>query len=49
MTSADVETIFDEVKADVVPLIAELRDREVDDAFLREQGIESELVSVEQK
>jgi carboxypeptidase Taq len=34
-TSAEVETIFDEVKADVVPLIAELRDREADDSFLR--------------
>jgi carboxypeptidase Taq len=34
-TSAEVETIFDEVKADVVPLIAELRDREVHDDFLR--------------
>jgi carboxypeptidase Taq len=34
-TSADVEAIFDVVKADLVPLIAELRDQEVDDAFLR--------------
>jgi carboxypeptidase Taq len=34
-TSAEVETIFDEVKADVVPLIAEVRDREVHDDFLR--------------
>jgi carboxypeptidase Taq len=34
-TSAEVEAIFDEVKADLVPLIAELRDGEADDAFLR--------------
>jgi carboxypeptidase Taq len=35
MTSEEVETIFDEVKADLVPLIAALRDQDVDDAFLR--------------
>jgi carboxypeptidase Taq len=34
-TSADVETIFNDLKAELVPLIAELRDQEVDDAFLR--------------
>src|SRR5690242_1085371 len=33
-TSAEVETIFDEVKAELVPLIAELRERDVDDSFL---------------
>ena len=35
MKTADVTRIFDEVKAELVPLIAELRDREVDDSFLR--------------
>ena len=34
MRTADVTRIFDEVKAELVPLIAELRDREVDDSFL---------------
>jgi carboxypeptidase Taq len=34
-TSADVEIIFDEIKAELVPLIADLRDQEVDDSFLR--------------
>jgi carboxypeptidase Taq len=33
-TTAEVRTIFDEVKAELVPLIASLRDREVDDSFL---------------
>jgi carboxypeptidase Taq len=33
-TSAQVRAIFDEVKAEVVPLIAELREHEVDDSFL---------------
>ena len=32
--SADVTRIFAEIKAELVPLIAELRDREVDDSFL---------------
>src|SRR5438477_6404831 len=35
MTSAEVETIFAEVTAELLPLIAELRDHDVDDAFLR--------------
>lgn len=35
MKTADVTQIFSEIKAELVPLIAELRDREVDDAFLR--------------
>lgn len=34
-TTAEVRRIFDEVKATVVPLLAELRDREADDDFLR--------------
>ena len=34
MKAAEVTSIFDEIKAELVPLIAELRDREVDDAFL---------------
>jgi carboxypeptidase Taq len=34
-TSAQVRTIFDEVKAEIVPLIAELREHEVDDSFLK--------------
>src|SRR5947207_2727280 len=34
MRSAEVTSIFDEIKAELVPLIAELRDRETDDAFL---------------
>ena len=34
MTTAEVTRIFDEIKVELVPLIAELRDREVDDAFL---------------
>ena len=34
-TSAEVETTFDQVKAELVPLIAELREQEVDDSFLR--------------
>ncbi len=33
-TTAEVTQIFDEVKTDLVPLIAELREREVDDSFL---------------
>jgi carboxypeptidase Taq len=33
--TADVRAIFDEVKAELVPLIAALADREVDDSFLR--------------
>jgi len=33
-TTAEVREIFDELKAELVPLIAELRDREVDDSFL---------------
>jgi carboxypeptidase Taq len=33
-TTAEVQEIFDELKAELVPLIAELRDREVDDSFL---------------
>jgi len=32
--SADVTRIFAEIKAELVPLIAELREREVDDSFL---------------
>jgi carboxypeptidase Taq len=34
MKTAEVARIFDEIKAELVPLIAELRDRDVDDAFL---------------
>ena len=34
MKTADVTLIFDEIKSELVPLIAELRDREVDDSFL---------------
>jgi carboxypeptidase Taq len=33
-TSAEVETIFDELKTNLVPLIAELRERDVDASFL---------------
>ena len=33
-TTAEVREIFDELKAELVPLIAELRDGEVDDSFL---------------
>ena len=32
--SADVTRIFAEIKAELIPLIAELREREVDDSFL---------------
>ena len=34
MRSAEVTRIFDEIKAELVPLIAELRTREIDDSFL---------------
>ena len=34
-TTADVRETFAELKAELVPLIAELRDQEVDDSFLR--------------
>jgi carboxypeptidase Taq len=34
MKSAEVTRIFDEIKVELVPLIAELRKREVDDSFL---------------
>ena len=34
MKTAEVTTIFDEIKAVLVPLIAELREREIDDSFL---------------
>ena len=34
MKTAEVTTIFDEIKAVLVPLIAELRERDVDDSFL---------------
>jgi carboxypeptidase Taq len=34
MKSADVTRIFAEIKAELVPLIAELRDRDADDSFL---------------
>jgi carboxypeptidase Taq len=34
LTTAEAGAVFDEIKTEVVPLIAELRDREVDDAFL---------------
>jgi carboxypeptidase Taq len=34
MKTADVVPIFDEIKQELVPLIAELRTREVDDSFL---------------
>ena len=34
-TTAEVKQIFDELKAELVPLIAELRELEVDDSFLR--------------
>jgi carboxypeptidase Taq len=35
MKSVEVTRIFDEIKTVLVPLIAELREREVDDSFLR--------------
>ena len=35
MESAEVTRIFDEIKAELVPLIAELRDRDVDTSFLQ--------------
>jgi carboxypeptidase Taq len=35
MKSAEVTRIFDEIKSVLVPLIAELRERETDDSFLR--------------
>src|SRR2546421_364907 len=35
MKSADVARIFKEIKDELVPLIAELRDRDADDLFLR--------------
>jgi carboxypeptidase Taq len=35
MKTADVARIFKEIKDELVPLIAELRDREADDSFLR--------------
>jgi carboxypeptidase Taq len=34
MKTAEVTRIFDEIKSELVPLIAELRDREADDSFL---------------
>jgi carboxypeptidase Taq len=34
MKTADVARIFEEIKSELVPLIAELREREVDDSFL---------------
>jgi carboxypeptidase Taq len=33
-TTAEVREIFDELRAELVPMIAELREREVDDSFL---------------
>jgi carboxypeptidase Taq len=49
--TADVRRIFDEVKAELVPLIAELRDTDADDAFLtghfppeRQEALLKELV-----
>jgi carboxypeptidase Taq len=52
-TSAQVRTIFDEVKAEVVPLIAELRELEVDDSFLtgafrvdRQQRLANDVVAL---
>jgi len=35
MSTQEVARIFAEIKAELVPLIAELRDRDVDDSFLR--------------
>ena len=35
MKSADVARIFGEIKQELVPLIAELREREIDDSFMR--------------
>jgi carboxypeptidase Taq len=51
--SADVERIFDEVKAELVPLIADLRDADGDDDFLtgefpveRQDALARELVTM---
>jgi carboxypeptidase Taq len=52
-TTAEVTAIFDELKPEVVPLIAALRDEEVDDAFLtgtfpvdRQEAIAKEVVAL---
>ena len=52
-TTAEVTQIFDEVKADLIPLIAELRETEIDDSFLRgnfpvdrQERIAKEVVSL---
>ena len=52
-TSAQVRDIFDELKAELVPLIASLRDEEVDDSFLngtfpveRQEAIAKEVVAL---
>src|SRR5436190_13255676 len=53
MQTAEVTGIFDEIKADLVPLIAELRDRDIDDSFLfgsfpldRQVALDNEVVDL---
>ena len=53
MTSAQVRDIFDELKAELVPLIASLRDEQVDDSFLmgtfpveRQEAIAKDVVAL---
>jgi carboxypeptidase Taq len=53
MKTDEVARIFDEVKAELVPLIAELRDREVDDSFLsgefpleRQVALDNEVIDL---
>ena len=52
-STAEVSEIFDELKAELVPLIAELRDSEVDDSFLvgnfpveRQERVAKEVVEL---
>jgi carboxypeptidase Taq len=52
-TTAEVRELFDELKPDVVPLIAALRDEEVDDSFLtgtfpveRQEAVAKEVVAL---
>jgi carboxypeptidase Taq len=52
-TTAEVRELFDELKPEIVPLIAALRDEEVDDSFLagtfpvdRQQAIANEVVGL---
>jgi carboxypeptidase Taq len=53
MRTADVTRIFEEIKTELVPLIAELREREVDDSFLfghfpldRQVALDNEVVDL---